>query len=289
MTAEKKHKAHIADDKKTEVKELVKLLKEYPIIGIVDLENLPSAQFQKIKKQLSSMMLVRMSKLRLIKIAFEQVKDNFPGIEELSAKIKGMPAVIFTKENPFRLAKAMNKSKSTVPIKAGQKAPYDLIIPAGPTPFAPGPILSELGAAGIKAGIEGGKVAVKAEKVVAKEGVLVDNKTAGLLAKFGIEPMEIGLNLVAVLENGIVLTNKVLFIDEAKTKADIAQLAAEAMNLAVYIAYPSEGTIKLLVAKAHREARAIASSQDILTDDNLKEILAKAESQASSVKSKAGL
>lgn len=154
MTAEKKHKAHVADNKKKEVKELAKLLKEYPIIGIVDLENLPSAQFQKIRKQLSNMMLARMSKLRLIRIAFEQAKNDIPGIEELSKKIQGMPAVVFTKDNPFRLAKSINKSKSSVPIKAGQKAPFDLIIPAGPTPFAPGPILSELGAAGIKAGIE---------------------------------------------------------------------------------------------------------------------------------------
>lgn len=110
-----------------------------------------------------------------------------------------------------------------------------------------------------------------------------------MLAKFGIEPMEIGLNLVAVLENGIVLTKDVLFIDESRTRADIARLAAEAMSLAVYIAYPSKETIKALVAKAQKEAKAIASSQDIITDENLKEILAKAESQAESVKSKAGL
>lgn len=284
-----KPKAHVAESKKKEVKELVKLLKEYPIIGLVNIEGLPSAQMQKMKKQLREMMVVRMSKANLIKIAFEQVKADLKGIEELEKKITGMPALIFTRENPFKVCKAMGKSKSNVPIKAGQKAPFDLIIPAGVTPFAPGPILSELGGMGIKAGIEGGKVAVKAEKLVAKEGQVVDDKTAGLLAKFGIEPMEIGLNLVAVLENGIILTKDVLFIDDAKVKADITRLAREAMNLAVYAAYPSKDTIQILIAKAYRESKGLANSKDILTSDNLKELLAKAENQASSVKGKAGL
>ena len=164
-----------------------------------------------------------------------------------------------------------------------------MIIPAGSTPFAPGPILSELGGLGIKAGIEGGKVAIKAEKIVAKEGQVIDGKIAGLLAKFGIQPMEIGMNLVAVLENGIILTKDVLTIDEAKTKADIMQLAREALNLAVYTAYPAKETIQLLIAKAYRESNALADSKDILTSDNLNRLLAKADAQASTVMAKAGL
>ncbi|MEK6864013.1 MAG: 50S ribosomal protein L10 [Nanoarchaeota archaeon] len=287
MTA--KPKAHASDAKKKEVKEIVKLLKEYPIVGLINIEGLPSAQMQKMKKQLREMMVVRMSKANFIKIAFEQVKEEHKNIEELEKKMTGMPAVIFTRENPFKICTAMNKSKSNVPIKPGQKAPFDLIIPAGPTPFAPGPILSELGGLGIKAGIEGGKVAIKVEKVVAKEGQVIDGKIAGLLAKFGIQPMEIGMNLVAVLENGIILTKDVLTIDEAKTKADIMQLAREALNLAVYTAYPTKETIQLLIAKAYRESNGLADSKDILTSDNLNRLLAKADAQASTVMAKAGL
>jgi len=287
MTA--KPKAHASDAKKKEVKEIVKLLKEYPIVGLINIEGLPSAQMQKMKKQLREMMVVRMSKANFIKIAFEQAKAEHNNIEELEKKITGMPALIFTRENPFKICSAMNKSKSNVPIKPGQKAPFDLIIPAGPTSFAPGPILSELGGLGIKAGIEGGKVAIKVEKIVAKEGQLIDGKIAGLLAKFGIQPMEIGMNLVAVLENGIILTKDVLTIDESKTKADIMQLAREALNLAVYAAYPTKDTIQLLIAKAYRESNGLADSKDILTSDNLNKLLAKADAQASSVMAKAGL
>lgn len=287
MTA--KHKAHVAEDKKVEVKELVKLLKAYPIIGLVDIENLPSAQMQKMKKQLRGMMVMKMSKARLIKIAFEQVKDTMKGIELLEKKVKGMPALIFTKENPFKISRAIDKSKSSAPIKAGQKAPFDLIIPAGPTAFPPGPIISELGAMGIKAGIDNGKVAVKADKIVAKEGAVVDAKAAGLLTKFGIQPMEIGLELVAVLENGIVIAGDVLSIDDAKTKAKIIEAARESMNLAVYAGYASKDTISVLIAKAYRDAKGLAGSKSITTSDNLKEMLAKAESQADAVKENAGI
>ena len=121
MTA--KPKAHASDAKKKEVKEIVKLLKEYPIVGLINIEVLPSAQMQKMKKQLREMMVVRMSKANFIKIAFEQVKEEHKNIEELEKKMTGMPAVIFTRENPFKICTAMNKSKSNVPIKPGQKAP----------------------------------------------------------------------------------------------------------------------------------------------------------------------
>ncbi|HII15328.1 MAG TPA: 50S ribosomal protein L10 [Nanoarchaeota archaeon] len=284
-----KHKAHVAEGKKKEVKELVRLIKQYPIVGVVDIENLPSAQMEKIKKQLRSMMEIKMSKARLIKIALEEVKGSVNGIDNLVSCIKGMPALIFTKENPFKLCRAIDKCKSSTPIKPGQKAPFDLVIPPGPTPFAPGPIISELASMGIKAGIEGGKVAVKAEKVVAKEGAVVDGKAAALLTKFGIQPMEIGLTLVALLENGIVLKAEVLSIDDRKTKETIMQLAREAMNLAVYAAYPAKDTIKVLITKAFNDSKGLAYSKDIVTSENFKELLAKAEAQGNAVKSKAGL
>ena len=47
------------------------------------------------------------------------------------------------------------------------------MIPAGPTPFAPGPIIGELGMLKIKAGIEAGKVVIKEDAHVAKKGDVI--------------------------------------------------------------------------------------------------------------------
>ncbi|MBU4241861.1 MAG: 50S ribosomal protein L10 [Nanoarchaeota archaeon] len=283
------HKPHVADYKKKEVKEIVKLLKEYPLVGLVNIENLPSAQFQKIRNSLRSKALIRLTKARLIKIAIEQVKNDIPGLEQLLNHIKGMPALIFTNENPFKLYKLIQKSKSMAPAKPGQIAPNDLILEPGPTPFPPGPIISELGALGIKTAIENGKVAIKSQKVVAKEGDVIDEKAAALLAKMGIEPMEISLNLVAILEKGIIMTKKVLAVDEKEYIANIKTLSAESMALAMHIGYTTKDTINQLLTKAQREAMALADSQDIMTSDNVGKMLAKVESQVVALKNKANL
>ena len=117
-----------------------------------------------------------------------------------------------------------------------------------PTGFAPGPVIGELGGFKIKAGIDAGKVVIKEDKIVAQEGEVVNDKLAGLLLRLGIEPMEIGLNLIAVYENGGVLPGKVLDIDEEQYKKDFCQMAAEAFNLAVFAGITNKDTIEPLIA-----------------------------------------
>jgi len=283
------HKAHVSAKKKNEVERMVDLVKRYKSVGILNIENLPSPQMQKIRKQLSNKAIIKVSKLRLIKLAFERLKGEVKGIEHLLPKLQGMPALLLTNESPFKIYKAIEKSKSNAPIKPGQKAPHDIVITPGPTPFAPGPMIGEFGALGIKTAIEGGKIVIKTEKSVAKEGEIVDAKTAALLAKLGIEPIEICLNIVAILEGGIVFTKDLLAIDEKKCANDITRLSREALELALYICYPSKDTISLLIAKAHREASSLASAKDIITSENIKELLGKAEAQMSILKNKLGL
>ena len=59
---------HISDYKKKVVDEFVKLLKEYPIIGAINMENLPAPQLQNMRSQLRDTVVMRMTKRRLIKI-----------------------------------------------------------------------------------------------------------------------------------------------------------------------------------------------------------------------------
>ena len=84
--------------------------------------------------------------------------------------------------------------------------------------FSPGriptSIIGELGAIGIKAGIEGGKVAIKEDAVVVKDGEVINANVAAILTRLGIEPMEIGLDLVAAYEKGSIFDKKILGVDE---------------------------------------------------------------------------
>jgi large subunit ribosomal protein L10 len=275
--------AHISQTKKDTVKEFVKLIDSYDIIGAVDMENLPAKTLHTMRVKLRDSVLIKMSKRRLITVALQQAKKE--GVIELIPHLKGMPALLFTNDSPFSLYKTLKKNKSKTAIKGGQTAPNDIVVPAGPTTFAPGPVIGELGAVGIKAGIDGGKVAIKADAVVAKEGDVVDAKLAGLLTRLGIEPMEIGLALTAVCENGEILTKSVLDIDEEQYVSDIATAASWAFNLAVNSAFPTAESTPVLIQKAFAEAKALAISEDILTDLTVGDTLAKAHNQMMGVAS----
>jgi large subunit ribosomal protein L10 len=290
MTAHKstiRKTSHIPESKTAAVKELKKILNEYPIVALLNLENLPAKQLQVMKGKLRKDALIKMAKKNLIKEAFKE--SGKPNIDKMNEYMGGMPALLLTKENPFRLFKIIKKSKSPAAIKPGQVTPKDITIPAGPTPFAPGPIIGELGMLKIKAGIEGGKVAIKEDSHVAKKGDVIKPQLASLLLRLGIEPMEIGLDLVAVYENGEILTKDVLDIDEDVFMQKLHTAATEAMNLAVDVAYPCSDTIELLVQKSFRDAKAIAIERDILADLVIEQIIAKANAQAESVKDAANL
>ena len=112
-----KHKAHVASYKKEETNRLKSVLQKYKVIAIADMTNMPSPQLQKLRSNLKSSVLITMSKGRLIKIVFEDLKDKIKGIEKLEGQIKGMPALLLTNDNPFKLAKVLKKSKSMAPGK----------------------------------------------------------------------------------------------------------------------------------------------------------------------------
>jgi large subunit ribosomal protein L10 len=269
------HKSKAREKKESTVHEFSKLIKQYPVVGIVNMENLPSQQLSAMRSSLRGTVVIRMTKARLLRFALKEC--GVQNADKLEPYLKGMPAVLLTKESPFRLYNTLKKKKSKAPIKGGQKAPHDITIPAGSTPFAPGPVIGELGRYRIKTGVENGKVAIKADAVVAHEGDTVTQELAGLLTRLSILPMEIGLNLTAVLENGEILTRDVLDVDEDEYRKQFVLAATEAMNLAVEAAIPTQETIKILVQKAFRETKAVAIEANFLTPDTVGAVLAKAE------------
>ncbi|MFC1769284.1 50S ribosomal protein L10, partial [Nanoarchaeota archaeon] len=92
--------AHVSPEKKEVVKKILKLFADYPIVGSVDMENLPGPQLQTMKAKLRGKVEIVMTKRRLMKVAIEEIKDKVKGSEELVPHLIGMPALLFTKENP---------------------------------------------------------------------------------------------------------------------------------------------------------------------------------------------
>jgi len=281
--------AHVSDFKKKVVKELEDLFKQYPIIGVVNMENLPAPQLQSMKSELRDKVQLYMTKKRLIKIAIENTKNDKKNIEVLIDHLEGMPAILFTKDSPFKLSRILQKSKTSAPAKAGQIAPNDITVPAGPTSFAPGPVISELSAAGLDVGVENGKVAVKSASVVAKKGEKITQKVAEVLTRLDIKPMHVGLDLVAAYEDGTIYTRDVLFIDEKEYSDNINLAALQAFNLAFNAVYITKNNASLLISKAFNDAKGLGLSQDIIDEGIINDLLGKAERSMLNLKGTANI
>jgi len=269
--------AHVTESKKKKVKEMQELLQQYPIIGILNMENLPAAQLQTMRAELRDKVVFYMTKKTLIKLALEHAKKYKPGIEKLEEYLSGMPCLLLTKESPFKLARTLQKSKAPAPAKSGQIAPRDIIIPAGPTPFAPGPVISELSNVGLNVGVVQGKVAIKEDSIIVHKGEKISQKVAEVLTRLDIKPMTVGLDLVVAYEGGVMYGKDVLEVDEAQFKANVEKAARGAFNLAFYITYATKDTITLLIGKAFNDAKGLGISQDIMEKELMPDLIGKAQ------------
>ncbi len=272
----------VSEKKRETLREVKASIEKYPVIGLVDMHDLPARQLFHIKQQLKGKALIRMVKKRVIMLAGEESKKS--GMKELTGKIQGQPALLFSEANPFELAHKIAKSVSKALAKEGDIAPIDIVIPAGPTNLPPGPAIGELQKMKIPAGVEGDKIFVKKDTRIVKEGKEISKDAAGVMAKLGIEPMEISLNLVAVLDSGTVFDKELLFIPPEHYIGQIKSAYSNALNVALNIDYLTADTLTLLLSKAHQQALSLALEADILTSETVGSMLAKAHGQAAVLK-----
>ncbi len=275
----------VAPWKYKEVEELGQLMKKYPIVGIAGIESLPAAQFQEIKAKVKDHAIIRVARKRLIKRAIEEHRPELKGLEDY---MEGPIALVFSDMNAFKLYNTIKRMKSKAPIKAGQVAPNDIIVPAGDTGLPPGPALGDLKAAGINARIEGSTIKVVKDSLVAREGEVVPEAVANALNKLGIKPVEIFLRIKAVYEDGTIFTPEVLDISEEETLAKIQTAYQRAFNLAVNAAYPTPAVMDVLISKAFSNARNLAVEIAFPAKQVIGDILAKAHMQANALKALTG-
>ena len=173
---------------------------------------IPAQQVQQIRRNLRGKAVIKVTRNTLIEHALAEIGGDAKG---LTKYISGHSAVIFTNDNPFKLANSSRKTKTKMAAKAGETAPEDIVIEKGPTRSA-GPIVGELQQAGIPAAIEGGKVKIRETKTVVRKGAVISAKLAVVLIKLDIKPMDVGLALQAAFHEGNLYEPSVLSVDETK-------------------------------------------------------------------------
>lgn len=249
-TKAKIRKIEVSKDKLTRVIEIQQELGKYSTVAILDMSGLPSSNLQAISRKIKDRAKLIYAKKNFTVRAIESNEK----LKILSSKLGQNSALLLSNLNAFELFGLLKANMSDAPAKAGQVAPFDLIVKAGPTPFTPGPVLTELGSVGIKAGVEGGKVAVKQDSTVVKAGQPISDKAASILLRLGLKPMKIGLNLTVALENGELYSRNILNVDVDEIIQQIKSCYLEAFKLSIGTGLVTEETVKYLLQKAHREA-----------------------------------
>ncbi len=269
--------------KADEVAKLTSSIDQYEVIALASLHKVRASQLQELTKRFRSDILFKTAKNVLVKRALDRsVKRN---IQDLSKHMVGSNLLLLTNMNPFALSILLDKNKIKATAKAGDIAPTDITIPAGNTGLPPGPAISELHDAGVRTRIESGSVWVMRDTVVAKKGEAIPPRVASVLSKLGVKPLEVGLQLVAAYDDGLVFTADQLSLDLAATTRQLEDAHQRAINLSVNTSYPTVETIGLLLQRAHREARALAINAAYMTPAVAAEVVAKAYSHMISLAS----
>ncbi len=271
----------VSEKKIQEAKEIGGFIEKYPVVGILNMHKLPSRQLHAIKEKMKGKAKIRMAKKKLMERVLKEAKKE--GVGKLEVYLKEQPAFLFSSSNPFELARTLTASKSKASAKAGDIAPADIMIPAGPTSIPAGPAIGELQKAGLPTGVEGGKIAVKKDTIIVKAGEPIRKEVADVLAKLGIEPMEIGLDLLAVWDNGTIYEKAILFVPAEKYLDELKAGFVYGLNLSVKINYYTSDNIKVFLSKAYQEGYSLAIKAGYLTKDTIGPILAKAQAEAEAV------
>jgi large subunit ribosomal protein L10 len=265
----------ILQEKIGEIEEITQLINQHKVIGIANLQKVRAAQLQELKKKLSDKVYMRVIKNTLIKRAIENYKEKTE-LKKLGEYITGSNAYLFTDLNPFRLVLLLERGKVRTTAKAGDTAAFDVIVPAGNTGQAPGPIISQLNSVGLPTRIEAGSVWINKDTLVVRKGEAISERLASLLSKLGIKPVEVGLSIKVAYDNGLIIPHEQLVVNVDETKQNIENAFADAFILSINTAYPTRESIKIIVQIASKEAYALSLNAAIPTKETMVDLIRKA-------------
>jgi len=262
--------------KKEIFSDLQTLLRKYSVVAVADLQKVRSSQIQEIRKKLRGKAELLVAKNTILQKASENLASEKSNVDKFANSLSGSKVLIFTQMNPFELILFLNKNKVRVSAKGGDIATGEIMIPAGNTGLQPGPVISEFNEAKVQTRIEGGSIFVAKDTVVATKGDVISTKTASLLSKLGMKPMEAGLGLSYAYDNGLVLGPNDLAFDLDQMKSQFSTAARSAFGLALEANIMMPETAPAILGKAYRQALAVGVEAGFFTRETTPRIIQKA-------------
>ena len=274
--------AKVSAAKVQEVEKIKALVKDFKVVGLAKLEKVPAKALHNLRDTLRGDVVIRMSKKKLIQKAFRESKKK--NLIDLADNIFGITAMLFTNMNPIKLAQFLESKAVKGAAKPGDIAPGDIVVKAGDTKIAPGPIISELSQnLKVQTLIKNGTIHILNDKVTHTAGQLIDAKQAQLLGRLGLEPMTIKLDFYSAWEDGEIIPTEVLHLDVNAILDNVRLAASESLNLALGLGMVTSETIKPLMAKAIRSSVALALNLPIFIPEMVDQYMAKATREASAI------
>ena len=266
--------------KKDRVGQLEAILKSDGVIGIVDISGVPATNMLDMRANLRDGMTATMAKKTLIRRAWNNAGLDEGHLDELLDGVV-QPMLVHTENyDAFQLNTELNKTRQGRAAKDGELAPEDITVEKGETEFAPGPIVGELGAVGIPAKIDKGKVVIQKTTTVVKAGEPIEGDLGMMLSKLGINPIEIGLILSGVIEEGTIYPADSLNIDLDAFRSDIITAMSGSFNLACNISWFASETIPTLLSKASTEAFNVAVEAGVSNEKTIPAFISRAQGRA---------
>jgi large subunit ribosomal protein L10 len=273
------------EEKEEKVEFFSERIEEYPVVGILDMQSLPSRQLQEIKGEIVEFADIKMSRKTLMDIALENSdKDN---IDELDTDSAVQPAFIFSTKDPFQLYSLIQDNQTSAAADGGEIAPNDIEVPEGDTGIGPGPMLGKLQQTGAQVQVEDGSIHVQESAKMVEAGEEITADDAEILNQLGIEPLQIGLDLVVAYSDGEIFQAEELDIDVEEYREDIESAAAAGFNLAVNAGVVNETTAPAIIGEAAQKARNVAVSEGVPEEETIEEAVSYAASAAEAVDAEA--
>lgn len=275
------------EQKEAKVEEFEQAIQEHKVIGILDMQSLPARQLQEIEREIEEFADIKMSRKTLMDIALENIEKE--GIDHLDTDEAMQPAFIFSTKDPFQLYSLIQDNQTSAAADGGEIAPNDIEVPEGDTGIGPGPMLGKLQQTGAQVQVQDGSIHVMEPATMVEAGEEITSDDAEILNQLGIEPLQIGLDLVIAYNDGEVFNAEELDIDTEQYREDIESAATAGFNLAVNAGVVNETTASAIISEAAQKAKNLAISEGLPEEETIEEAVSYAASGAEAVDSEIDL
>eukprot|EP00915_Cephaloidophora_sp_WS-2016_P005598 GHVH01007432.1.p1 GENE.GHVH01007432.1~~GHVH01007432.1.p1 ORF type:complete len:305 (+),score=75.17 GHVH01007432.1:69-983(+) len=255
---------------------LVELIKAYPTVLSVTVDNVGSRQFSEIRFALRGMAHIIKAKNTMVRTVVKQLIDETGNqkYQKLIDLAEANCAFVFCIAPVAEVRQIVLNNRVPAPARAGVIAPISVTIPAGPTTLEPSQT-SFFQALSINTKIVKAKIEILSDVHLMVAGDKVGPSEAALLQKMDIKPFTYGFLSNAVYDDGDVYPASVLDIT---SEVLVGRLSNAISNVAAFgraTGIPSRASVPHSIMEAFKNACAMCIDSEFKFEQ-LEDLLASA-------------